>query len=57
MTFKVLLVFSSKKSISRLYQIASVEHSKQMIQKSSKQQYYSLMGMDSMTCFRKVLCC
>jgi hypothetical protein len=28
MTFKILLVFSSKKSISRLYQIASVEHSK-----------------------------
>jgi hypothetical protein len=28
MTFKILLVFSSKKSISRLYQIASVKHSK-----------------------------
>jgi hypothetical protein len=28
MSFKVLLVFSSKKSISRLYQIVSVEHSK-----------------------------
>ena len=28
MTFKILFVFSSKPSISRLYQIASVEHSK-----------------------------